>query len=402
MRRSPLQTLRLVAAAGGIALLAAACSSSSTTTAGTAAAAKLTGTPVKIGIVQDVGAPGNDHPEGLAGAEAAASYINAHGGFVGDRPVDVVTCNSMGTPVASKQCAQEFVSDKVVAVGGVSIDFPTSGLPVLQSAGIPFVGLGVSAQDFSNPISYPFFGTTASGYPAEVKYLQKLGVKSVAVVTIDVPEALAVAQLGLVKPLEAVGIKAVTIPAPAGAADMTPYVEQALKASPQLMVMLQDEDDDVRVAQAAAQLGYTGNFSPAGYGPTYDQQVSPAAVKKSEVVAGTDFASQSPQQQVFVSALNTYQHGTVLNEYSADAFSEVMTLQTICKSLGAANCTAAGVLGTVKAPHNVPLFMGKTLDVSTQVTFAGVPTHVFNPWVRIDALNPNGTYTDIGGGWVEG
>ena len=402
MRRIPLRTLRLIAAVGGSALLAAACASSGSTPGGSVAAAKLTGAPVKIGIVLDVGAPGNDHPQGMAAAEAAASYVNAHGGFVGNRPVQVVTCNAMGTPIASRQCAQEFVSDKVIAVGGVSIDFPTSGLPVLQAAGIPFVGLGIAAQDFSNPVSYPFFGTTASGYPAEVKYFLKQGVKSVAIITIDVPEAMAVAQLALTKPLEAVGIKAVTIPATAGAADMTPYVEQALKADPQMLVMLQDEDDDIRVAQAAAQLGYAGAFSPAGYGPSYDQKLSSAAVKKSEVVASTDFASKNPQQQIFVSALNEYQHGTPLDEYSADSFSEVLTLQTICKSLGAANCTAAGVLGAVKAPHHVPIFMGKALDVSTQVTFAGVPTHVYNPWIRIDALNPNGTYTDIGGGWIEG
>ena len=268
MRRVPLRTLRLIAAAGGIALLASACASSGSTAGGSDTAAKLTGAPVKIGIIQDVGAPGNDHPEGIAGAAAAASYINAHGGFAGDRPVQVVSCNAMGTPIASRQCAQEFASDKVIAVGGVSVDFPTSGLPVLQAAGIPFVGLGIAAQDFTNPISYPMFSPVAAGYPAQVKYLLKQGVKSVAIITIDIPEAIAVAELTLVKPLEAVGIKAVTIPATAGAADMTPYVEQALKAKPQMMVMLQDEDDDIRVAQAAAQLGYTGKFAPAGYGPT--------------------------------------------------------------------------------------------------------------------------------------
>jgi ABC-type branched-subunit amino acid transport system substrate-binding protein len=224
----------------------------------------------------------------------------------------------------------------------------------------------------------------------------------VAIIPIDIPEAIAVADLTLVKPLAAAGIKAVVIPATAGAADMTPYVEQALKAKPQMVIMLQDEADDIRVAQAAEQLGYTGEFSPAGYGTSYDQELSPAAVKKSEVATSLDFASVNPQQQIFVSALNDYQHGTVLNEYSADEFSEVMTLQTICKRLGTANCTAPGVLSTVKAPHNIPIFMGKSLDVATQVTFAGAPTHVYNPWLRIDTLNPNGTYTDIGGGWVKG
>jgi ABC-type branched-subunit amino acid transport system substrate-binding protein len=394
--------MRLIAAAGGIALLAAACASSGSTAGGSDTAAKLTGATVKIGIVQDLGAPGNDHPEGIAGSEAAASYINAHGGFPGNRPVQVISCNAMGSPVASRQCAQEFASDKVIAVGGVAIDFPTSGLPVLQAAGIPFVGLGIAAQDFTNPVSYPVFSPVAAGYPAEVKYFLKQGVKSVAIITIDVPEAIAVADLTLVKPLEAVGIKAVTIPATAGGADMTPYVEQALKAQPQMMVMLQDENDDIRVAQAAAQLGYTGEFAPAGEGTSYDHELSPAAVKKSAVVASTDFATDNPQQQIFVSALNKYQSGTTVNEYSGDEFSEVMTLQTICKSLGAASCTAAGVLSAVKAPHNIPVFMGRTLNVSTPVTFGGAPTHVFNPWIRIDALNPNGTYTDLGGGWIKG
>jgi hypothetical protein len=150
----------------------------------------------------------------------------------------------------------------------------------------------------------------------------------VAIIPIDIPEAIAVADLALTKPLEAVGIKAVVIPATAGAADMTPYVEQALKAKPQMMVMLQDEDDDIRVAQAAEQLGYTGEFSPAGYGTSYLRELSPAAVKKSVVVTSLDFASVNPQQQFFVSALNKYQHGTTVNEYSADEFSEVMTLQT--------------------------------------------------------------------------
>jgi hypothetical protein len=78
-----------------------------------------------------------------------------------------------------------------------------------------------------------------------------------------------------------------------------------------------------------------------------------------------------------------------------------MTLQTICRSPGAAKCTAASILSTVKAPHNIPVFMGKTLDASTPVLFAGAPTHVFNPRVRIDGLNANGTYSDLGGSWIQ-
>jgi branched-chain amino acid transport system substrate-binding protein len=401
MQGIPLRTLCLIAAASTTALLAAACSSNGSSADGSNISAQLTGAPVKIGIVQDVGVPGNDHPEGIAGAEAAASYINARGGFVGNRPVQIVSCNAMANPIASKQCAQEFVSDKVVAVGAAAADFPTSGLPVLQAAGIPFVGLGVAAQDFSNPVSYPMFSATAAA-PAEVQYFARQGVKSVAVIVINEPMAIAVANVAVVKPFEAAGIKAVSIPATAGAADMTPFVQKALQAKPQALFMLQGEDDDIRVAQAAAQLGYTGEFVPAGYGSSYVKELSPSALKKSVIIVNVNIGTDNPQRQIFLSALSKYESGTTVNEYSGMEFSEVMTLQTICRSLGAAKCTAANVLSTVKAPHNIPVFMGKTLDVSTPVLFAGAPTHVFNPWLRIDGLNADGTYSDLGGSWIEG
>jgi branched-chain amino acid transport system substrate-binding protein len=402
MRGIPLRALCLIAAASTTALLAAACGSSGSSAGGSGTSAKLTGAPVKIGIVQDVGAPGNDHPEGIAAAEAAASYINAHGGFAGNRPVQIVSCNAMGTPIASKQCAQEFASDKVIAVGGVSADFPTSGLPVLQAAGIPYIGQGIAAQDFSNPISYPMSSTVAAGYPAQVKYFAGQGVKSVAIIAINIPSAIAAADLTLVKPFEAAGVKAVSIPATPGAADMTPFVQQALQAKPQALFMLQDESEAIRVAQAAAQLGYTGYDVPSSYGPSYIQQLPSSAVKKTVIVVSTNIGTSNPQRQIFLSALSKYQSGTTVNEHSGTEFSEVMTLQTICKSLGAAKCTAASILSTVKAPHNIPVFMGKTLDASTPVLFAGAPTHVFNPWVRIDRLNADGTYSDIGGSWIQG
>jgi branched-chain amino acid transport system substrate-binding protein len=404
MHGTSLRTLCVIAALTTAGLSAAACGSSGGGGGGggSASAAKLAGAPVKIGIVQDVGAPGNDHPEGIAAAKAAASYVNAHGGFVGNRPVQIISCNAMGSPTASKQCAEEFVSDKVVAVGGVAADFPTSGLPVLQPAGIPYVGLGVSAQDFSNPVSYPMFSPVAAGFPAQVTYFAKQGVKSAAIIEIDIPEAVAAASITLVKPFEALGIKAVSIAAPAGAADMTSYVEKALQAKPQVIFQLQDAADAIRVAQSAAQLGFTGSFAPAGTDSAYFTQLSASAVKKSIVVVSTNVATSNPQEQVFTAALSQYASGTAINEYSADEFAEVMTLQTICKSLGAAKCTAADILSTVKDPHDIPIFMGKALDASTPVVFGGAPTHVFNPWVRMDALNTNGTYSDVGNGWIKG
>jgi hypothetical protein len=85
----------------------------------------------------------------------------------------------------------------------------------------------------------------AAGYPAQVKYFAKQGVKSVAIIVINIPSGIAAADLTLVKPFEAAGVKAVSIPATAGAADMTPYMQQALQAKPQAPFMLQDQSGTI-------------------------------------------------------------------------------------------------------------------------------------------------------------
>jgi hypothetical protein len=79
-----------------------------------------------------------------------------------------------------------------------------------------------------------------------------------------------------------------------------------------------------------------------------------------------------------------------------------MTLQTMCKPLGFAGCTATGLLPTLKAPQNIPVFLGKALNASTPVTFAGATTHAFNPWIRMVSVKPNGSYTDLTGKWLRG
>ena len=218
-----------------------------------------------------MGAPGNDHPDGIAAPTAAADYINANGGFVGNRPVQIVSCNAQGSPIACpssarrRSSARRSLASRVVSRGLP----PPPACQAPPTAGIPYVGLGVAAQDFSNPISYPMFSTVAAGFPAQVKYFVQQGVKSVAVVVIDIPEGLAAAELTLVKPFEAAGVKAITIPAAPGAPSMTPVVQKALQGNPQVIFMLQDADDSLRVAQSATQLGYTDSFAPAGVDSSY-------------------------------------------------------------------------------------------------------------------------------------
>jgi branched-chain amino acid transport system substrate-binding protein len=357
---------------------------------------------VKIGVVQDVGAPGNDHPEGFSGANAAASYLNARGGFVAGHPVSIVTCNADGNPTSTTQCAQQFVAAHVLAVIGVSIDFPTVGLPILQAANIPFVGTAVAANDYLGPVSFPMYPGVAAGFPATVNYLLKKGAKRAAVIYIDAPEAAVAAQTFVVKPYQAGGGSAVAIAAAPSAPDFTPVVEKALQSKPQVIFMLQDENDSIRVAQAAAQLGYTGLLAPSGYGPTYVKTLSSAQLQNTVIGLETNLGSPNPNRTLFFAAMKKYQPRAPINTYSSANFGSVMTLQTMCKPLGFSGCTASGLLPTLKAPQNIPVFLGKTLSASTPVSFAGATTHAFNPWLKMARINRNGSYTDLTRQWLKG
>jgi branched-chain amino acid transport system substrate-binding protein len=364
--------------------------------------AATSGAPVKIGVIADVGAPGDDHPETFSGANAAGSYVNARGGFVGGHPVSIVTCNGEGTPTASAQCAQQFVAAHVIAVIGTGLDFPTSGMPILQSANIPFVGTAVTAQDYLGQVSYPIWPGVAAAFPAGVSYFLKRGIKRAAVITIADAEATVAAQTFVVKPFQAGGGKAVVLSAQPSAPDFTPVVEKALQSKPQVIFMLQDENDSDRVAQAAAQLGYTGLLAPVQYGPSYIKAVTPSQLKKTVVGLETNLGSPNRDRTLFFAAMKKYQPRAEIDDTSSTNFGSVITLQTICKPLGFSGCTAAGVLASLKTPHNLPIFLGKALDLSTPVTLAGAPTHAFNPWDRIDRINPNGSFTDLTGKWIKG
>jgi branched-chain amino acid transport system substrate-binding protein len=390
-------------ALGAVAACSSGGTSSSTSSPGAGSnGTPATGSPIKIGIISDVGIPGADRPETPAAAKAAASYLNANGGFVGGHPVQIVDCNGQNNTTASAQCAQEFVAQKVIAVGGSSSFFPSAGIPVLQAAGIPFVGIGIGANDFSSPVSYPFFGTVLSGYPAQVKYFLGLGVKAAAVFYADSPAAQAVAQKSVVAPFQQGGASATAIPVPPGQPDVSPMVAKALNGKPQAVFLLQSSSDVARVAKATDQAGYTGYYAPANPDINYIHSVSAAALTKTNVAISLDLTTPSADLTILKDNLAKYAAGTEVSEHSADAFSEVMTLKTICTSLGASGCTAAGVLGVVKNPHAIPIFLGKTLDASTPLSLEGMPTHVFNPYVRIDGLDSSGALTALDKDWIQG
>ncbi|MFJ8083519.1 ABC transporter substrate-binding protein [Streptomyces sp. NPDC096205] len=95
-------------------------------------------------------------------ARAYARWVNSHGGING-RKLHVATCNERNDSVSAAKCARRAVKENAVAVVGSYSQHANSFFPILESAGIPFIGgYGITDDEFTSPLSYPVNG----GQPA--------------------------------------------------------------------------------------------------------------------------------------------------------------------------------------------------------------------------------------------
>ena len=174
-------------------LLLAACGSSSNKTTGTptggASSAATSGADIKVMVIA---------PFTLAVAPSKANYdavriqadnINAKGGINGHKVV-VIGCDDQTDPNVAAKCAQQAVSEKVVAVLGQFSLVGPAIWPIINAAGIPEIGLiQYGAQEQIAPTAFPvtpavvFAEGTATGYLAKEK-----GCKNVADAQADAGE----------------------------------------------------------------------------------------------------------------------------------------------------------------------------------------------------------------------
>ncbi|MHB1138094.1 MAG: ABC transporter substrate-binding protein [Microthrixaceae bacterium] len=163
-----------------------------TTEAGTEA----TGEPIKLGWVNtDTGATAI--PVLSEGAQVAVDRLNAHGGGIGGRPIELVTCATDGTPESSAKCANDMVAEGVVAVvegGDLGSD---AKIPILRDAGIATLGASTLGTGQSlNPEAF-FFAPPATTYPAvEVDLAKEIGATNLTLLVPDVPQVPIVADIG--------------------------------------------------------------------------------------------------------------------------------------------------------------------------------------------------------------
>jgi ABC-type branched-subunit amino acid transport system substrate-binding protein len=217
------------------ALLGAGCAGKAATSTATSS---LTGTPVKVMVWDPENTQGSSQPGVRYTAQAYADWINKNGGIKGG-PLQLVTCNEKNDPNEAEKCAQEAVSDHVVAVVGSDSLAGDRYMPILQKAGIPYLGgTGVSAAEFSNPLSFPVNGGTPVVFAAHGRQLVESGCKTVAGVRYDLAAAAIVGQFLTLGVTSAGGPPPLDVKIPISATDLAPQVAAATKGNTCVSVIL--------------------------------------------------------------------------------------------------------------------------------------------------------------------
>jgi branched-chain amino acid transport system substrate-binding protein len=175
-----------LALAGVVMLGLAGCSSSGSSSSSSAAAAGAGAakSPIKVMIIAVLSNPAFSDPEAATAAQAYVKEANASGGING-HPIDLEVCDSNLDPNKETACFQKAVTDHVVAVVGSFLLFGT-GMKLLQTAGIPFIGgNGTTLAEFTSPVSFPADSGEIGWYYGEAALIKQAGATKPAIMYCD-------------------------------------------------------------------------------------------------------------------------------------------------------------------------------------------------------------------------
>jgi ABC-type branched-subunit amino acid transport system substrate-binding protein len=146
---------------------------------------EATGEPITVMTIGTLGTAEGATTSIEQTAQAYEGWINANGGLGPEgRPLEVIFCNDQDNPEGGRECANEAVEQGVVAVvGGYSIQGSFEILPVLEGAGIPWIGLGLLGGGVeTSPMSYPVIGGSITEWMAIGEEVGQQGCQTAGVI----------------------------------------------------------------------------------------------------------------------------------------------------------------------------------------------------------------------------
>jgi len=194
--------------------------------------------------------------ESVAGAKAAANAINHAGGIKGQK-INIEFCDDKGTPAGARNCAQQAVAKKAVAIQMTS-NFSPIMFPLLKAAHIPAIGNNpFSEADLTDPDSYGMTPGTDTLFELTGYVAKNLGAKSLAVASYDIGTAVHNSDVQKDPATkQGVGFKSV-VTFPATTTDYSPIVQKLKNTGAEALSFVTAGQAIPPILQTAKQLGYT-------------------------------------------------------------------------------------------------------------------------------------------------
>jgi branched-chain amino acid transport system substrate-binding protein len=145
------------------------------------------GSTVKVGLIDPVSGA-YPYPSVAVGASAAVHYVNKSLRGIDGHPIDVIPCDTDGTPETNVNCANTFVQDKVsFVIDGFDVS-SGSELPALNSAHIPLIGSIAQNATVNESQTSFYFGPASQAFSVGPLYVaHREGIKRIAFAAPDDP-----------------------------------------------------------------------------------------------------------------------------------------------------------------------------------------------------------------------
>jgi len=316
-----------------------------------AAAQKATGDPVKVGLITTGGDCDGcgGKPEAPA-AEAAVKWLNAtHDGLAG-HPMELVTCVAANDPGKAADCANQMISEGVVAVIEGSSGTIGTSWKIVHDAGIPFINHSTTNEPIledeeSTFILYDPLAQTVT-LPIEVAKAKKT--KKISVIVVNVPAATTIYESAADK-FKKAGVKLQVVPVDLGVSDMSNQAQQVVSENPDGVVSVVGHDAFcIPALNGLNAVGFEGTLTTISFCITDAMREAVPA----EVIDGMRFGSEAPVgAKKLDKSMREYQR--VLKKYAPeDVDPEDMTAITVFQSFGALGLGTKSLQGAV-TPESV-------------------------------------------------
>lgn len=360
-----MRSTRMAAVGAGLLLtvsVASACSDNST---GSDVEGKneATGTPIKLGYINQEQAPTGSFPELREGTEAAVNYVNKDLGGVNGHPIELITCVADGTPEGAQKCASDMVQEGVVAVlNGLNFSGP-SAYEILTSADIPYISQSpIQGTDFNGENAYALLGASPAQFTGEARYLAEQGAESVSIIINDTPSGAAGADI-LERELARTGITDVNrVKESPTATDFTAAVTQASSSDPDAIAIMIVAPGCGQILQTAKSLGVGAQFmlTTSCATPTVIDAIGDAAEGSAymQELLPIEAHADDPEVTAFVAAMKRFA-GIEKADIAAlhqSGFAVTMTVADILKRAGA-EPTSEDVVEVLEDPKGGAAFM---------------------------------------------